>query len=67
MGIITTIMAILSEVDMGAHKVEAGLMLRQSLLLSSMLYSAEAWSGLTEKQLTRLEVVDTALLRRLTG
>ena len=32
-----------------------------------MVYSAEAWSGITDKQLARMEVVDSALLRRLTG
>ena len=32
-----------------------------------MLFTAEAWSGVTEKQLARMEVVDTSLLRKLTG
>ena len=32
-----------------------------------MLFSAEAWSGVTEKQLARLEVVDTALISKLAG
>ena len=66
-GIITNIMVILSVVDMDGHQVEAGLMLRQSLLISSMLFSAEAWSGLTDKQHRRFDLVDTALLGRLTG
>ena len=66
-GKISTIMGILSEVDMGVNQLEAGLLLREAILISGMLYSAEAWSGLTEKQLTRMEVVDTALLVRLTG
>ena len=66
-GKISTIMGILSEIDMGVHKLEAGLILRQAILISSMLFSAEAWSGVTNKQLARLEVVDSALLRRLTG
>jgi hypothetical protein len=66
-GKIATIMGILSEVDMGVHKVEVGLMLRQAILINSMLFSAKAWSSVSEKQLARLEVVDTALLRRLTG
>ena len=52
---------------MGKHRLEVGLMLRQAILISSMLYSAEAWSDITEKQLARMEVVDSALLRRLTG
>ena len=66
-GKISTIMGILSTVDMGVHKVEAGLMLRQAILINSMLFTAEAWSGLTEKHLARMEVVDSSLLRRLTG
>ena len=61
-GEISTIMGILSEVDMGVHKL-----LRQAILISSLIYTAEAWSGLTEKQIARLEVVDTSLLRKLTG
>ena len=66
-GNIATIMGILSTVDMGVHRLEAGLMLRQAILINSLLYSAEAWSGVTDKQLRRLEVVDRALLVRLTG
>ena len=66
-GKISTIMGILDEVDMGANRIEAGLMLRQSILVSSLLYSAEAWSGVTDKQMARIEVVDSALLQKLTG
>ena len=66
-GRISTIMGTLSELDMGVHKLEAGLMLREAVLVSGLLYSAEAWSGLTEKHLARLEVVDSALLVRLAG
>ena len=60
-------MAILGEVDMGQNRLEAGLLLRESILVNSLLFSAEAWSALSEKQLARLEVVDTSLLRQLTG
>ena len=66
-GKISTIMGILEEVDMGANRLEAGLLLRQSILVNSLLYSSEAWSGVTDKQLARIEVVDSALLRKLTG
>ena len=52
---------------MGVHRLEAGLRLREAILISSLLYSAEAWSGVTDKQMSRLEVVDSALLKRLTG
>ena len=66
-GKITQIMAILGEVDMGSNRLEAGLLLRESILVNSLLFSAEAWSALSDKQLARLEVVDTSLLRQLTG
>ena len=61
----STILGILSEMEMGEYRLEVGFMLRQAILVSSMLFSAEAWSGITEKQLARMEVVDSALLRRL--
>ena len=61
------IMGILGEVDMGCNRLEAGLLLRQSILVNSLLWSAESWSGLTDKQLSRLETVDTSLLTKLTG
>ena len=64
---VSTIKGILSEVDMGLHKIEVGLMLRQAILISCMLNSAEAWSGITDKQLACLEVVDLSLLCQLTG
>ena len=69
-------MGIVSEVDMGLQKLELGPMLRQAILIGRMLYSEEAWSGITllwyntvitDKQLARLEVVDLSLLRGLTG
>ena len=66
-GKISTIMGILGEVEMGCNRLEAGLLLRQSILVNSLLYSAEAWSGVTEKQLARLETVDNSLLTQLTG
>ena len=61
----STILGILSEVEMGKYRLEVGFMLRQAILVSSMLFSAEAWSGITKKQLARMEVFDSALLRRL--
>ena len=66
-GKIATIMGILGAVDMGCNQLEAGLLLRQSILVNSLLYSAESWSGVTEKQLARLESVDNSLLSQLTG
>ena len=66
-GRISTILGILSEFQMGDHKLEAGLLMREAILISGLLYSAETWSGVSERQISRLEVVDNALLVRLTG
>ena len=38
-------------------------MLRESLFLNSILTNAEAWYGLSNKQVDQLEMVDRILLR----
>ena len=58
-GKISTIMGILKEVDMGANRLQFGLLLRQGILVNSLLYSSEAWSGVTDKQPARIKVVDS--------
>ena len=64
-GKVATIMGILGEVDMGAHRMKVGLLLRKAILTSYLLFSAEAWSAVTESELYRLEQVDSALLKSL--
>ena len=60
-------MGILEEVGVGPHRVEAGLLLRTAILHSSLLYTAEAWSNLSLKEIKRLEQVDLHLLKLLLG
>ena len=50
---------------MGSHRVEVGLMLRKAMLTSNLLYSAEAWSAVSESDIKRLEQVDSALIKGL--
>ena len=64
-GKVSQILGILGEVDMGGHRMEAGLILRKAILTNSLLFSAEAWSNVTEKDIKRLEQVDTCLLKSL--
>ena len=45
-GAISQIFSILNEISMGYHYIEIGLILRESILLSKMLLSAEAWHKL---------------------
>ena len=64
-GKVATILGILDEVDMGSRRIEAGLLLRKSILVNSLLFTSETWSGIREASLQRLEQVDQALLRSL--
>ena len=64
-GKVAVIEGILSEVDMGSRRVEVGLMLRKSIMVSSLLFTAETWSGIKDDHLRRIEQVDSALLRSL--
>ena len=58
-------MGIIGEVEMGAHRMKVGLLLRKAILTSYLLFSAEAWSAVSETELYRLEQVDSALLKSL--
>ena len=57
-GIVADILAILEEVPLGKHKIEIGLLLRQSLFLNGILFNSEAWSDITEKDVSDIEKID---------
>ena len=50
---------------MGSRRVEVGLLLRKAILVNSLLFTAETWSGIKEAEIRRLEQVDQHLLRSL--
>ena len=62
-GIVANILAIINEVPLGHWKVDAGLKLRQAMLLNGILFNSEAWHNIKEDDLNILEKVDEALLR----
>ena len=64
-GKVSQILGILGEVPLGKYRIEVGLLLRKAILTSALLYSAEAWSAVTETEIKRLEQVDSALLKAL--
>ena len=55
LGIITQIMEILQTVVFGKFYFEVALILRSSLLLSSILLNSEAWVNLSETEIRSLE------------
>ena len=40
-------------------------MLREAMFLNGVLYSCEAWHGVTEAQVSQIELVDNQLLRKI--
>ena len=66
-GKVAQVKAILQEGPFASHRVEAGLLLRRSVLVNSLLFSTDTWSAVTERDLARMQVVDNALMYSLTG
>ena len=64
-GAISSIFAILNEVSLGYQYIEIGLILRESILLSKMLLSAESWHKLFLYQIEKLEEVDRMFFKQL--
>ena len=62
-GMLANIMAIITEVPLGHWKVDAGLQLRQAMLINGILFNSEAWHNVSQDDLKILEKVDEALLR----
>ena len=63
-GKVAEIAGILSEMP-HTRKIEIGLKMREAKLLNGMIFSTEAWTSISDTELTRMEQVDLALLRSL--
>ena len=57
----------LQEMCLGPWHFQSGNILRNSLLLSSLLTNSEAWYNVTNKHMEDLEKVDEELLRKIIG
>ena len=64
-GLVNEIMDILSDIVFGKYFFEVAKILRNSILIGSMLSSAECWFGLTQQQVRNLEKVDEHLMERI--
>ena len=67
LGTINQIMQILQNVFFGKYYFEVAMVLRSSLLLSSLLLNAEAWVNITETEIRKLEHTDEILLSKILG
>ena len=66
-GIVIQIIDILKTTYFGKYYFEAALILRSSLLLSSILLNSEAWINLSNKNIRALEQIDEMLLSKILG
>ena len=64
-GIITNITMILREVCLGQFYYTIALILRESLLFSSMLLNSESWTNVTAAEVNQLEKIDKALIKKI--
>ena len=65
LGTINNIMQILKSMFFGKYFFEVALVLRSSLLLSSLLLNSEAWVNLSEQNIRALEQTNEILLSRI--
>ena len=64
-GITNAIMTLLEGIPFGGFYFEVAIILRNSLLVSSLLFNSEAWFNVTKAELDLLETADLGLLRRI--
>lgn len=64
-GIVKKIMNVLEGIPFGKLYFQIAILLRNSLLVSSVLCNSEAWFNLTKSELDLLETVDLELLRSI--
>ena len=64
-GKIAEIMGILEKLSFGKHYYKIAILLRDTLLLGSILTNSEVWYRLTNDDLNELEKIDRTLLKRI--
>ena len=65
LGLISQVINLLESVSFGRHYIEIGLLLRESMFLSSMLYNVEVWYDISKAEVKEFERLDLILLRKI--
>ena len=65
LGLVTQIEHILKTVSLGEYYFQIALILRESMLINSMLSSCDIWYGLKKADVEKLESVDNLFLSKL--
>ena len=64
-GVNSQIMSILNAVSLGSHFFTIAKVLRESMLINTILVSSEAWYHTSEQEIRKLEEADESLLRNI--
>ena len=64
-GITGDILAILDGIPFGKYRIEAGIYMRNGMLMNGMLTNSETWYGMSNEEEEQLELVDEHLLRKI--
>ena len=64
-GALAQIKSILENTNLGRHYFKTAFLLRESIFLNGILFSSEAWYGVTMEEINQLEKLDNILLRRI--
>ena len=65
LGINSQTLGLVKEISLGNHFFEIGLLLRDSNLINGIMYNSEAWYGVLQRHIEKMEKVDEAYLRSL--
>ena len=55
----------LSEISLGSYFFHIGLLLRDTNLINAVLFGAEAWYGITKKQMEEIDRIDIMFMKKL--
>ena len=65
LGIVTQITSLLTSISLGIFYFDIAMVLRDSMLINSVLTSSQSWYNMTNKQLESLESVDILYMRKI--
>ena len=66
-GILAELTTLLNDIPLGNKRTRVGLELWHAMFLNGALFNSETWTGLIQKDISQLEVIDHKILRVITG
>ena len=64
-GSVSQVIGMLNQVSLGHYHFEIGLVMRDTVLISKLVFNSEVWYNITDKQISKLEQIDEMYFRKL--